>query len=390
VTTVDNVMKNLKLAGNFPTVTSISRKDWLRKDVATFLPGELSHLCLSLVERKMSACEVDDFEDAEEERPRFAVGDLVFADYEPKHIEGAPKLLYEAKIIKINKEKEKLYRVHYQGWKKTWDENKPSSQIHPHTEFFKKLAKEREEELRVFNIKNSAAIKLAAQNASGTKRKRKSDRGDDVDDEDESDEDILVENGEDDDHRIKDTDNIFHMKWTQGLAKLLYKDYEFVTHYKMLTKLPRKPSVENILHKFFEDCCGKSEEEKVIIKGTLTSLQVMFETCIKRDLLYEFELLQRDSLPERFLSSNKSGCNILRRATIYGAEHLLRLLMMLPRLITKIDLFNWELHKIGSVLQDLLLFMHKDRSKLFDLQANYEQASAEYIALALSYSKTHK
>lgn len=52
------------------------------------------------------------------EAPMFAVNEKVLCYHGP--------LLYEAKIIQVGTDDEKKYKVHYKGWKQTWDEWVPA------------------------------------------------------------------------------------------------------------------------------------------------------------------------------------------------------------------------------------------------------------------------
>ncbi|CAN1815116.1 Protein MRG1 [Linum perenne] len=103
------------------------------------------------------------------------------------------------------------------------------------------------------------------------------------------------------------------------LKKQLVDDWDFVTQQEKLVKLPRSPTVDDILAKYLE---YKSKKEGVMTDSTgevLKGLRCYFDKALPVMLLYKNERQQYQNAVKEDVSPS----------TIYGAEHLLRLFGML-------------------------------------------------------------
>uniref|UniRef100_A0A6V2RK16 MRG domain-containing protein n=1 Tax=Heterosigma akashiwo TaxID=2829 RepID=A0A6V2RK16_HETAK len=107
----------------------------------------------------------------------------------------------------------------------------------------------------------------------------------------------------------------------QELTEHLILDWEMVTKDKKLLPLPRAPSVRKILQNYQKKERFTDFEAKDIMEKLVTC----FDGLLGHVLLYRFEREQYE------VNMNKEGS--LPPVDIYGAEHLLRLLTALPRLV---------------------------------------------------------
>ncbi|KAK4477469.1 hypothetical protein RD792_016692 [Penstemon davidsonii] len=129
-----------------------------------------------------------------------------------------------------------------------------------------------------------------------------------------------------------------------NLKKLLVDDWEFVTQQNKLVKLPRSPSVDDILTKYLE---YRSKKDGMMVDATgeiLNGLRCYFDKALPVILLYKKEHQQYGDA----VSDNVSP------SSIYGAEHLLRLFVKLPELLTYVKIEEETLIRMQQKLQDFL------------------------------------
>mmetsp|Transcript_29166 Transcript_29166/g.52147 ORF Transcript_29166/g.52147 Transcript_29166/m.52147 type:complete len:239 (-) Transcript_29166:112-828(-) len=138
-----------------------------------------------------------------------------------------------------------------------------------------------------------------------------------------------------------------------GLRWQLVNDWEQVCKTKLPVPLPRRPAVMDILYNFREatrDARGYTRNELVI------SLQEYFDDALPGLLLYAGEEeLYRNAKFDR----NKSP------SAIYGAEHLLRLLVKLPELLSATDVLEGKIHRIQTQVNDLVMFLDANHAAFF-------------------------
>lgn len=158
----------------------------------------------------------------------------------------------------------------------------------------------------------------------------------------------------------------------ESLQQVLIDDCVAVTKQKQLVPLPRKPSVNAILARFVKTIGGgevdSAEEFRVgVIEVFCHSLGPL--------LLYSFERAQYADLLERHKAREL--------AAIYGAEHLLRLLLKFP------DLFKFaaegcpdkqQLATHKALLARFIEYLHTNRVELF--KPVYENCTPAYLRLS--------
>ncbi|EXB59536.1 Chromatin modification-related protein EAF3 [Morus notabilis] len=104
------------------------------------------------------------------------------------------------------------------------------------------------------------------------------------------------------------------------LKKQLVDDYEYVNQQDKLVKLPRSPTVDDIITKYLD---YRSKKDSVItdsVSEILKGIRCYFDKALPMMLLYKKERKQFHEVVSDDVSPS----------TIYGAEHLLRLFGMLP------------------------------------------------------------
>ncbi|PKK74392.1 MRG-domain-containing protein [Rhizophagus irregularis] len=241
-------------------------------------------------------------------------------------------LLYEAKILKAENwgpedsesgDTGPHYYVHYKGWKKTWDEWVPEERVVKHNEanlMRQKQLKDtysnkKKKTVRIGN-KNEAELQedqLQKENHErGKKRKKIND--------DEEEEEFM--------NRLE-----IKIPLPESLKVKLIDDWENVTRNNALLKLPRKYTVADILNEYLEfkhnliasTANNQKSDKDDIHSEVVQGIKIYFDKTLGNILLYADERQQYVNIRKQFLDKENSE--------IYGAEHLLRLFVELPRLL---------------------------------------------------------
>ncbi|KAL7131618.1 hypothetical protein ABFS83_12G016300 [Erythranthe nasuta] len=271
----------------------------------------------------------------------FTEGEKVLAFHGPR--------IYEAKVQKAEiRKKEWRYFVHYLGWNKNWDEWVGKDRLMKHTE--ENILKQQAVDKKAGVDKNTKSGRSAhtkpkssadakvdkdePKTTSAKGKKRKADSG-------------IEENPA--------TDKLIKIHIPPNLKKQLVDDWEHITQQNKLVKLPRSPTVDDILTKYLE---YKSKKDGVMTEAVgeiLNGLRGYFDKALPTILLYKKERQQyRDAI-----SDNSSP------SSIYGAEHLLRLFVKLPELLGYVKVEEETLIRLQQKLLDFLKFLQNNESTFF-------------------------
>ncbi|XP_078170988.1 MRG family protein isoform X3 [Carex rostrata] len=262
----------------------------------------------------------------------FSEGEKVLAFHGPR--------IYEAKIQKaeVLAGRWKFF-VHYLGWNKNWDEWVVASRLLKFTEENVRKqkdltkdsqAQERSARSRLSQKPSKTDVKPEKEDAKnqGSKgKKRKS-----------------APPNEEKEKEKKPQESPLMLQFPLTLKKQLVDDAEFVTQLGKLVKLPRSPNVDDILKKYLEYRTKKDGTINESVSEILKGLRCYFDKALPVLLLYSKEKSQYNEIVEEGVSPS----------TIYGAEHLLRLFVKLPELLTHVNMEEEALTKLQQKLLDLL------------------------------------
>ncbi|KAG4086135.1 MRG-domain-containing protein [Neocallimastix lanati (nom. inval.)] len=268
-------------------------------------------------------------------------------------------LIYEAKILKgeiwenkqIEKDNGPHYYVHYKGWKQTWDEWVPESHVLKYNDI---------------NLKKQSELKafVQAQKNSRNHEKKITDTGTDRGRK------RLRENEKEEDTIKKPEIKIV----MPDLLKLqLIDDWENITKDQKLVTLPRKPNVAEILEDYKKikiDSKNNNISNDVILE-MLNGIKQYFDKALGNILLYHFERQQYVQVTKDYPDQEMSS--------IYGAEHLLRLFVQFPQLLTQTNMDQDSMTLLKDQFTDFLEYMANNKKKMFQIE--YENASPIYISL---------
>ncbi|XP_017238969.1 protein MRG1 isoform X2 [Daucus carota subsp. sativus] len=243
---------------------------------------------------------------------------------------------YPAKVQKVESRMEAFtYFVHYLGWKKRWDEWLDTKKLMKFTEAdVQKQLAQSDRPAVVKNIKPGQKNKTKISAARGKKGKGGSNFKENC---------LITE------------ENMLNIEIPPTLKKQLLDDCEFVTHLGKLVKLPRTPTVDDILKKYFVARVRKNDESKEAIQEILSGLRCYFDKALPAMLLYKSERKQYEEVTAEDIPPS----------TVYGAEHLLRLFVKLPEILYDAKIEEETLMKLQPKILDLLKFLQKNQSTYF-------------------------
>ncbi|KIY48324.1 MRG-domain-containing protein [Fistulina hepatica ATCC 64428] len=287
-------------------------------------------------------------------------------------------LIYEAKILQVKNFEEPNktsgetgihYFVHYKGWKQTWDEWVSPSRLLKFNE--ENLAKQKavnSELMKPQPAKPTATMSSASAYRDKDTGRRKGKRTRDE-----------YEEG----HRRPE----MKLNIPESLKVKLVDDWEAVTKNNQLVTVPREPSVEQILAEF-EEYVKKEQpshlrEPTVLISSITSGLQIYFDRALGSNLLYRFERPQYATVRERYITGQQVIIGQEREmSAVYGAEHLLRMIISLPQMVSQSSLDAESVAIVRDYVNELLLWIERESSRVF--QAEYEHASIQYQNVARS------
>ncbi|EYU36317.1 hypothetical protein MIMGU_mgv1a010803mg [Erythranthe guttata] len=146
------------------------------------------------------------------------------------------------------------------------------------------------------------------------------------------------------------------------LKKQLIDDHECITHLDQLVKLPRSPSVHEILNKYIDYRVKKNGKIPESVGEIVNGLLCYFDKALPSMLLYKHERPQYKEV----IADNVSP------SSVYGAEHLLRLFVKLPDMLSCMHIETETLTELQQRLNDLLRFLQVNQSSFFN--SNYQKS----------------
>ncbi|OBZ87074.1 Chromatin modification-related protein eaf3 [Choanephora cucurbitarum] len=247
--------------------------------------------------------------------------------------------VYEAKILKRKEDQEEQdenqYFVHYKGWKQTWDEWVTEDRVLKYTDT--NLQKQKQLKESSLKRKSSRASVSASQTPENTTepRSRKRYRDSSID-----------KTRLDDDNKRSQ----FQLIIPDTLKGLLVDDWENITKNRQVLTLPREATVDKILEDFRAQCPIKDEALGEFIQGVL----LYFNKMIGTSLLYRSERKQFEEM-----------CGDKEPSSVYGAEHLLRLFVELPSLMSATNIDADTMAEVKERLEELLRFVQENEKDYF-------------------------
>ncbi|TFK71406.1 MRG-domain-containing protein [Pluteus cervinus] len=293
-------------------------------------------------------------------------------------------LIYEAKVLMVQTFDEATtitghigphYFVHYKGWKQTWDEWVPASRLLKHNE--NNLAMQKT--LQQTNAPAASTASASKSAKAGTTREGAGTRGA------RKDGTRGTKRGREEDETVKKPD--IRLTIPELLKVQLVDDWECVTKNNQLVTLPRNPTVVDLLTEFAAYITSAKpshlREPALVVPTIVSGLQVYFDRSLGANLLYRFERPQYAEMRKQYVTGPKVIIGQEKEVSaVYGAEHLLRMLVSLPQMIAHTTLDPESVLLVRDYVNELLLWMGKERDRIF--QTEYESASLQYQNISRS------
>ncbi|KAI1635499.1 MRG-domain-containing protein [Biscogniauxia mediterranea] len=295
-------------------------------------------------------------------------------------------LMYEAKIIEVKVDKDKKaedaqYRIHYKGWKASWDDWVTHDRIRKFTDDNKQLASQL-----------AAQARMRTQGPKGGKKGVKAN-GSEMSSARGSEERAAGSNSfagrgprRGRDYELESED-AFHSRPSikliipDVLKALLVDDWENITKNFMLVPIPHPKPVTKVLEDYAayempKRPAGSSQID--ILEETLAGLKEYFDKSLGRILLYKFERVQYADIHKQWASDPELQGK--GASDIYGAEHLTRLMVILPELIAQTNMDQQSVNRLREELSKFCTWLSKNTSDYF--VSTYETPTTEYVQSA--------
>lgn len=336
------------------------------------------------------------------EHEKFKPGDIVLVYHEP--------LVYEAKVLKLHEKGKKFveiaegkseplednripkflldvdaYFLHFKGWSVKWDEWVSSERVLEFNDdnlgFSRELRNARKKAIQKMEPSRARKEEGSVTSTPEVKRRKK-----------ELSEDFRSELNQpppiDEVHEPikngpgrrrgrpegKPSKYEVMMPFRPNLKCALVDDWEYTTKDHKLIDLEKTTSVKKILDKYYaqkKKSKSVSPEMLQVTREALDGLIVFFDKLLSLNLLYRFERLQYSDL----LHSKPD----VRPSEVYGLEHLLRLLVILPAQVAQTAMDALSINVLMGQMKGLLEYLDDNLNTLCSI---YMNASPAYDRLA--------
>lgn len=147
---------------------------------------------------------------------------------------------------------------------------------------------------------------------------------------------------------VGDFDHSLLLHFPNEIKKILQKDCENVKYKKLIIDIPRKSgeTIHDILIHYSTECNAKNDPIK---RQIINHIRIYFNEALSNVLLYENEREQHDIICIKF--------NNLAMDQIYGVEHLCRLFIKLPALISRHDLNDTSKNKLQEIIHEIMSYI---------------------------------
>jgi mortality factor 4-like protein 1 len=188
------------------------------------------------------------------------------------------------------------------------------------------------------------------------------------------------------------------------LKKHLLDEWKLVCHesdtVKRLLKLPKAPglTVKSVIKEFVafkkakldtDNNSAKDQKSQITkYEELFVGVELYFNRALPTVLLYRQEREQYDMLVSEAVvqaSAVETGGRLITPSEIYGAEHLLRFFVRLPKLLGNVFLSSTDINPILAKFAELLKFLGRAQG----MQKNYDITEYVPVVEAMEYLKAH-
>ncbi|TQV95057.1 histone acetylase complex subunit [Cordyceps javanica] len=328
-------------------------------------------------------------------------------------------MLYEAKVTDVQPAEKQgdgwRYKVHYKGWKSTWDDWVLADRIRPFDDEHRELAAQLHAQLRQSMAKNSGgggskqhgpgggggAGGGGGSGGGGRKGLRGGAGGADASGRGSEERGGSAAagfgggRGAGGGRRGKDweleTEDAFHAKpminipVPDHIQAMLVDDWENITKNNQLVPLPHTKPVAKIFEDYLAFERPHREEGSAsmdILDEVIAGFREYFEKSLSRILLYRFERHQYMDI-RKLWDNPEENAEYKNVCDVYGAEHLARLVVSLPELLAQTNMDQQSVSRLREEIGKFTVWLGRNCEHYFVNE--YETPSQEYIDKARSF-----
>nr|OQO09796.1 hypothetical protein B0A51_17926 [Rachicladosporium sp. CCFEE 5018] len=307
------------------------------------------------------------------------------------------ELLYEAKVLDYkpkdpnDKRDGFLYRVHYKGWKNTWDDWVPGERIRKlndeNRELASNLKKDHDAQRRAASGKPSIASTTGKRRGLGSDAPGSSARGS----EDRS--SAAPPPPPRGTKRAREIEGIdkeenfisrpaVKIELPSTLKSILVDDWEKVTKDNRIVSLPHPAPITKFLNLYEAEELRKEDRHPGsagadILEEVIAGVREYFNKAVGRILLYRFERQQFQEWHKELQKGSGEYAG-MTFCDIYGCEHLLRLFVSMPDLIVHTNMDSQAIRALRTELVKMTTYLAKHVDAY--LSHDYEHVGPDYQA----------
>ncbi|KAF1991679.1 MRG-domain-containing protein [Aulographum hederae CBS 113979] len=284
-------------------------------------------------------------------------------------------LMYEAKVIEVKQTKaeDNEYKVHYKGWKNTWDDWVGPDRMRKLNDDNRALAKQLREDYQARYMDMAPKTKK--------KVDQRSSRG-------SEEHSSIVGGSRKRTHRDPDMEKqetyaakpSVRIHIHDNLKSILVDDWENVTKNLQVVDVPSETSAGSILDEYYnyqsQRADGSSPE---VLEEVVSGMKNYFDLCLGRLLLYRFERPQYLIIHKK-MNDPKDPFSSKKLHDLYGGEHLLRLFVQLPDLIAQTNMDQPNINRLREELLRMTAWLAQDENMVKYFSNQYKETDAEYQA----------
>ncbi|KAF2762174.1 mortality factor 4-like protein-like protein 1 [Pseudovirgaria hyperparasitica] len=291
------------------------------------------------------------------------------------------ELLYEAKVLQVrqkdptDKKSTFEYKVHYKGWKNTWDDWVPQERLRKNTEENREIATNLRKEMEALQKRSTKPAPVS--------HKKRTDRA-------SEDRQSSLAAGSRGQKRGRDFEidreesitvrPIVPLHMPDRLKSLLVDDWENITKNAQLMQLPTKMPAGIILDEYAaiereKRKAGSAEAD--ILEEVVAGVKEYFNKALGRILLYRFERQQYYEIHKE-IDSPTSDLAGKPLSDVYGGEHLLRLFVTMPELIAQTNMDQQSVNRLREELVRMTTWLAKEPNVGRYFTSEYESTNSTY------------
>ncbi|EMC95094.1 hypothetical protein BAUCODRAFT_35082 [Baudoinia panamericana UAMH 10762] len=302
-------------------------------------------------------------------------------------------LLYEAKVLesKVKDPSDKkdgfMYRVHYKGWKNTWDDWVPQERLRKFTDENKDLAsnlrKDMEAQRRAQTGKPasiSTKKRPYGSDLTGSSARGSEDRSSAVPQPSRG-----TKRGREIEGIDKEEDFVrrpaVRLFMPDTLKSILVDDWEKVTKEQKLAPVPSPTPITQFLNEYERYAMNQphikpNSADADILEEVIAGVKEYFNKSLGRILLYRFER-QQFYQTHKLLEAGHGDYEGKSLVDMYGCEHLLRLFVSMPDLLAHTNMDAQSVSRLREELTRMTSYLSKHLERY--LSNEYEHAGQDYL-----------